>query len=77
LNRRELTVKTNYEKSGWRILRNGAPDLIALKVNERGDITDMMAVEVKSKTDRLTYEQEVYRKIFEKAGIPFKVEVVE
>jgi len=76
MNRRELLVKQKLEGDGWRVLRNGAPDFVALKVQD-GEIVDMKGVEVKSKTGRLTYEQGVYRQIFAKAGIPFEVNVVD
>lgn len=77
MNRREEEVKAKYEAEGWRVLRNGAPDFVMLKVDEEGAILAIMGVEVKSPRGRLTYEQGVYRKIFEAAGLPYAVEVVE
>jgi len=56
-------------------MRNGAPDFLMLKVNE-GKVVDCIAVEVKSPDGRLTYEQAIYKGIFERAGVPFQVEVV-
>jgi len=40
LNERELKVKERLEAEGWRVLRNGAPDFIALKVDAEGNITE-------------------------------------
>jgi len=77
MNPREEVVKARYEAEGWRMLRNGAPDFVALKVGSDGEITDMQAVEVKGPKADLTYEQSVFRKVFEKAGIRYCVEVVE
>lgn len=77
MNRRELEVKVKYEAQGWKVLRNGAPDFICLKLDAAGGIAEMMAVEVKPLNGKLTYEQSVFRKVFEKAGVPFKVEAVE
>ena len=75
MNRREREVFERYKAEGWRPLRNGAPDFVMLKTD--GDkIEAMMGVEVKGPRDKMRYEQSIYRRIFEKAGIPFKVEVV-
>ena len=74
MNRREKEVKARYEKAGWRVLRNGAPDFICLKVDEVGNILETRAIEVKAPGVRLSYEQAVYRQVFEKAGVDYTVE---
>ena len=76
MNTREKHIKQKYEAEGWKALRNGAPDFIMLKI-ENGNIADMLAVEVKSPKDKLRYEQKVYRDILAKAGVRYKMEVVE
>jgi dienelactone hydrolase len=76
LNPREEAVARRFAREGWRILRGGAPDFLMLKV-EQGRIRDVRAVEVKSPAADLTYEQSVYRMVFERAGIEYIVEVVE
>ena len=76
MNTRELEIKKKYEEQGWRALKNGAPDFVMLKVVD-GVIQDMKMVEVKSPRGRLSYEQQVYKEIALKAGIPYIVEVVE
>ena len=82
MNRRESEIADRYKAMGWRPMKNGAPDFLMLIADANGDITSdelrkrVMAVEVKRKGARLTYEQKVYKMIFERAGIPFKVEVV-
>lgn len=76
MNYREEYIAEKYKKEGWKPLHTGAPDFIMLKVNN-GQIIEMIAVEVKAKLNQLTYEQKVWQKIFEKANIPYKLEVVE
>lgn len=76
MNNRELQVKHLLESDGWVVLRNGAPDFIAMRVTN-GEIMEMKGVEVKSRKHKLSYEQGIYRKIFDKAGIPFVVMVVQ
>lgn len=76
MNRSEKEVKARYESQGWRMLRGGAPDFIAIKdENGRGAIKEFRGIEVKSPGGNLSHQQGVYRKIFELAGIPFIVEV--
>lgn len=77
MNEREAKIKKKYEEQGWKMLRGGAPDYIALKVNSDGKILTFQGVEVKSKGSLLTYEQQIYKKIFEMANIPYIVEVEE
>jgi Holliday junction resolvase len=76
MNRREQQIKNELESQGWKILRGGAPDFIALKVTNNGDVDIFKGIEVKSKMDDLAYEQEVYRKLFILAGVPYEVRVV-
>ena len=76
MNERELKVKAKYEAEGWRMLRGGAPDFIALKIDEKGGILEFMGIEVKNSHDSLTYEQAIYRGLFKLAGREYKVEVV-
>lgn len=76
MNNRELKVKDKYEQDGWKMLRGGAPDYIALRVDGEGKITEFEGVEVKRNGAKLSYEQGIYRMIFQKAGIPFRVEIV-
>ena len=78
MNARELRVKAKLESEGYRVLRGGAPDFIALKVSPTGEIMEFKGVEVKSRANgvKLSYEQEVYRKLFQLAKIDFEVEIV-
>lgn len=75
MNTRELEIKKKYEQQGWKMLRGGAPDFIAIKVDSNGDIVQFKGIEVKSDGADLSYEQAVYKKLFEHTGIPFIVEV--
>ena len=76
MNRREQLVYDGYLAGGYGVLRNGAPDFIILKT-EGGEIQEIVAaVEVKSPKGRMTHEQLVWRKICERAGIEYRVEVV-
>ena len=76
VNRREKIIHHEYLAQGYGVVRNGAPDFVILKT-EGGEIQEIIAgVEVKGPQGRMTHEQLVWRKIFEKAGIPFLVRVV-
>jgi len=75
VNNREEAVKRRYEEQGWKMLRGGAPDFIALRVDDKGNILEFRGVEVKTNGSSLTYEQAIYQRIFELANIPFTVEV--
>jgi len=87
MNERESLIDERYRSEGWKMVRNGAPDFVAVKPHLDGGIsiergpdgwaTNVLGVEVKSSTDRLTYEQAVWRELFLAARIPFKVEVVQ
>lgn len=76
MNYRESSVKAKYEAEGYRMLRNGAPDFVGLKV-EGGKIVGVVFVEVKSPDDPPSYEQSVWREIAVFLGVPYKLEVVE
>ena len=58
------------------MLRGGAPDFLMIREKD-GDIGEAIAVEVKSPTADLTYEQAVYRMILERAGFRYEVEVAD
>jgi len=75
MNRRELEVKKKYEDEGWKVLRNGAPDFVMLKV-ENNKIIEIEAVEVKCPNGKLSYEQKVWKEICNKAKIKYKIEVI-
>jgi predicted Holliday junction resolvase-like endonuclease len=75
-NRREAIVAERYKALGYRPMHIGAPDFLMLKV-EDGQVKEVLAVEVKSKGARLSYEQSVYREVFRRAGIEYRVEVEE
>ena len=64
MNKNELQILERYRKKGYTYLRGGAPDFVFLKT-EKGKIKDVIFCEVKYGNDRLTYEQQVYRKIIE------------
>lgn len=76
MNPREEEVADRYLNRGWKVLRGGAPDFLMLRV-ESGEIGEIMAVEVKSPMTDLSYEQRVYKKVLEQAGIEYVVEVVD
>lgn len=76
MNYRESVVRDRYEAWGYRMLRNGAPDFVALKVVD-GKVAEVVFVEVKSPTDDASYEQSVWREIAGFLGVPYRLEVVE
>lgn len=74
VNRREGIIAEKYKALGYKPMHTGAPDFLMLKV-QSGEIVEVLAVEVKSRTDKLTYEQKVYQMVFRRAGIEYRVEV--
>ena len=74
VNRREANVAEKYKALGYRPMHIGAPDFLMLKIDD-GQVKEVLAVEVKSKGARLSYEQSVYRDVFRRAGIEYRVEV--
>ena len=76
VNKNELEVVKKYEKEGWKTLRGGAPDFIFVKV-DNGKIKDFIFVEAKTLSDKLSYEQTIYRKILESLGAKYKVELIQ
>jgi len=55
-------------------MKGGAPDFLMLKVSD-GAILDLLAVEVKRPGSSLSYEQLVFKKVLERAGFRYVVEV--
>ena len=76
MNLREHSIAEKYKAEGWKVLHKGAPDFLLLKVQDQ-QISEIMAIEVKSPTDKLSYDQKVWRDVLRKAGVNYKVEVVE
>ena len=74
VNRRERIVAERYKTLGYKPMHNGAPDFLMLKV-ENKQVVSFLAVEVKRKGAKLTYEQSVYRDVFRRAGIEYRIEV--
>lgn len=56
------------------MLRGGAPDFVAIRLDIEGNIVEFRGIEVKPDNGKLTYEQAIYKKLFEMAGIPYIVE---
>ena len=77
VNLNEDKVRIKYERLGYKVLRNGAPDFLMFKYNKEEDkMSDIIFVEVKTKQDKLSYEQSVYRKVLESLGLNYNLEVV-
>lgn len=47
MNDLELKVKKDLEDEGWEVLRNGWPDFLLVKRNEKGRVLEARSVEVK------------------------------
>ncbi len=79
MNRRERKIKKEELQKGRKLLRNGAPDFLSYEVDKNGQVikNTVIAIEVKSPTGQLTYEQAVWRLILEMYDIPYRVEVVD
>jgi hypothetical protein len=60
----ELRVRDWLRRSGFRVLRNGWPDFLAIKANS------IMTVEVKSGIDRISAEQFQMQSALRLGGVP-------
>lgn len=67
MNARERKAKEALEAQGLRVFRNGAPDFFAVRGGK------LIAVEVKSETDRLTQAQRDVRRILQAAGLDYRL----
>lgn len=67
-------VRSRYEAAGWRMLRRGAPDFLAIRESDDGKIVAVKAIEVKNEGEALSPEQEEYRRALKSAGMDFVVE---
>lgn len=57
-------------------MHKGWPDFLAVKIDEHGNPTEWKTREVKSETDKLSYEQSVVNKILTMAGIICEIQTV-
>ena len=67
MNDLEKQVKNFLERNEWEVIRNGWPDFLCIKESEFK--AAVMAIEVKSSTDKLSENQLLIHKILKKAGI--------
>jgi len=74
-NRNEIKVLKELESDGWKVLNRGAPDFLCIKVSN-GNIEDSKFVEVKAGSDKLTYEQAIYRKVLKQLGAQYEIRYV-
>lgn len=70
----EARVKEELESSGWKVLRNGAPDFLAYR--EENGILRIRAIEVKTNDQGLTPEQGEYAALLRRLGVEFHVQRV-
>jgi len=62
MNKNEEIVKKKYEKLGYTVVHNGAPDLLCFKYDSKlGTMTDIIFVEVKNGNDKLSKLQWVWK----------------
>jgi len=86
MNAREIQVKLKLQQKGFTVLRNGWPDFLCIRTTTRKlpgtsangdpafeDIRGACAVEVKSRTDQLSPEQQAVRRVLQSARIPVYV----
>ena len=71
----EIQAIQEYEKRGYRVLKNGWPDFLAYR--EIDGKLEVVAVEVKAGTDTVKPEQRENHKILHQLGIPVDVYWVE
>lgn len=70
----EGMVRAKYERDGWTVLQNGAPDFIMVK--DVDGKTVVLAVEVKQGRDRLSQSQMAWMDAMQKAGLEYRIERV-
>ena len=66
MNQSELIAKEKLEAEGWHVLKAGAPDFLVFRVRHRK--VEIKYVEVKAPEDRLSPNQEKYRRLLERAN---------
>lgn len=67
MNAREAKVREELERDGWQVIRQGVPDFLAVKGSK------LIAVEVKSPTDKLSTHQERAVGLLQQANIEVRV----
>lgn len=75
MNIREHSVAKKYEKEGYKVLHEGAPDFLLFKT-ENGKITNIKFIEVKRQGAKMTYEQKLWRDALKALGANFSVEEI-
>ena len=77
VNFNEEKIRMKYEKLGYKVLRGGCPDFLIFKYDKKNKIfLDVQFVEVKYGGDRLSYEQEIYRKVLKSLGLNYKLDYI-
>ena len=76
VNQRELSVIEEREQDGWKTIRGGSLDFLFVKVLN-GKIVEFEFLEVKSPSDRLSYNQAIWRQVLESLGAKFTVREVQ
>jgi hypothetical protein len=72
----ESAIIKKYKEEGWKVLTKGWPDLLCFKT-VNGEILDFKFVEIKSNhSEKLTPEQIFIKKVLEKAGCSYIIEIV-
>jgi hypothetical protein len=71
MNAGERAVFEDLRREGYAVLRNGWPDFLCTRT--LAGEKEVCCIEVKSKTDRLTPEQNEVHKVLAAAGIPVRV----
>lgn len=75
VNKNEEQIKTKMEGKGYKVLRGGWPDFLCFKTIGE-EITDIRGIEVKAGADKLSYEQQIIKRIFKQLLIPYEVQYV-
>ncbi len=72
MNDNEKIIKEEFESKGYKTLRKGHPDFVFYKEKD-GKIKDIIFVEVKTNSDKLTTEQLKYSKIIKSLNLNYKI----
>jgi hypothetical protein len=72
MNSNEQKVADAYKQARWAVLRNGWPDFLMYRRTANGKV-EIRAVEVKSKTDKLSTAQKAMHRVLSRFGVRIDV----
>ena len=72
VNLNEDKIRKNYEELGYKVLHKGCPDFLIFKYDKKTKkFSDVQFIEVKAGSDKLSYEQAVFKKVLKSLGLNY------